>query len=174
MIPVAAKAAVVAMLAGLPAYHGDGESLEQREARFESPAEAIVSAAERPDDVVALVALAEAESRLAAHVHAGQCRPWECDGGDAAGLWQVHRRSVALAVWLVLNVPGELADRVGARVALRVWRSSLHWCHGDLACARARYRGTSRITDHERAFARRFEELRSRIARIDNLAGAES
>ena len=164
MTPVLAKAVVLGLLSGLPAYHGDGETDEARRTRLDSPAEAIVEVARTSDDVVALVALAEAESRLAAHVHQGRCRPWECDGGLARGLWQNHEGSVAPAVWFVLATPGPLADRVGAREALRVWRSALGWCHGDLACARARYRGTSRITEHEQAFARRFGELRRRIA----------
>ena len=40
--------------------------------------------------VAALISLAKSESEFAEHVHAGNCRPDECDGGLAASLWQIH------------------------------------------------------------------------------------
>lgn len=42
------------------------------------------------DLAIALIVQAEAESHFSARIQAGNCKPRECDGGKAHGLWQPH------------------------------------------------------------------------------------
>lgn len=96
---VLTKAKILALLLRLPAWHGDVETEEQRIDRYGVIATAIVEAAEeRPfmgssDNMAILLAeQAYSETRLARHVHAGECRVeiGECDSGKAGTPWQIQ------------------------------------------------------------------------------------
>lgn len=86
-----------AILAALPAWHGDVEDDFDRYSRLETVALAIEEAVQTADwpgesDELAVLLVTQAymETRLAYHVHAGKCRPKECDNGRAASLWQLQ------------------------------------------------------------------------------------
>ena len=95
------------LLAGQTPFHGDSEPPEARLARMQIISGAVqVAAAETkwpgPKDelISALFTLAIYETHLAAHVHAGQCKPHECDHGRAASLWQIqHGPHIPKQVW---------------------------------------------------------------------------
>lgn len=89
--------ALLLLLMRLTPWHGDTETASERRVRMDVVVQAATSAAENTDWpgekdelVTALIALARAESEFAMHIHAGKCRPDECDGGKAASLWQIH------------------------------------------------------------------------------------
>ena len=89
--------ALLVLLMQLTPWHGDVETTDDRRARMAVVVQASVIAADKTDWpgpkeelVAALIALARAETELAQHVHAGKCRPDECDGGRAATPWQIH------------------------------------------------------------------------------------
>lgn len=142
-----------------PAYHA------------ESIAYAIVQSGASWSEATALVHLAHTESRFALRVIENRCRPRECDRGRSRGIWQVNKRAATKHEWATLGKGGLYAQVVGARAALRIWRAGLKRCGGKLACARARYRGTSVVSGADRAFARRVLGMRVQLERS---AGDES
>jgi hypothetical protein len=105
------SAVLVDILTDLPPYKGDTEPIEVRRARMTIVAAAIESAAERTkwpgpkqELVAAMVSLAVHETHLAQHVHAGKCKPHECDRGRAASLWQIqHGPHIPHDSWLALS-----------------------------------------------------------------------
>jgi hypothetical protein len=85
---------ILAALLAFPAYHGDHETGEAREARLAPYAAGIASHARTADETAALVAIAWHETRLAAYVTDGRCHEGpagqRCDNGRARGPWQLH------------------------------------------------------------------------------------
>ncbi|MHC4606811.1 MAG: hypothetical protein ACYTAF_07715 [Planctomycetota bacterium] len=102
-----------------------------------------------------LLTLAWEETRLARHVHAGKCKPWECGGRPARWVspWQISRSPMVSKALHVDCVGLELQPTaVAAWTAARIFTAS--WAHcptpqGALAC----YMTGSRCT-HPRAEAR--------------------
>lgn len=90
-----------------------------------------------------LIAQGTRESNFMERIHAGRCKPWECDAGLAISPWQLHRsRWFPEPIWRgfagVEYVP--TADAAGA--ALRVLGAGYRDC-GSLEGAFARFaRGT--------------------------------
>lgn len=88
------KELILAVLMGFTPYHLDTETTEERTERLEVVAESIEVASEGDREVMAfLVMTAHRETRMAQHVHAGNCREGECDNGRAASLWQIQSGS---------------------------------------------------------------------------------
>lgn len=46
-----------------------------------------------------LLTIAWHESTLSLRIHAGQCKPWECDAGKARGIFQLHRSAANAPQW---------------------------------------------------------------------------
>lgn len=77
-----------------------------------------------PDRQAMLLAIAISESALKIRIAEGNCRPYECDGGRAWGLWQVHRNAFNEQVW------GSPSVMLQAESAARILRSQWHRCDG--------------------------------------------
>lgn len=69
-----------------------------------------------------LLTVAAHESALSARIASGSCKAYECDGGRAWGLYQVHRNALNAAVW---GSP-DLAEQT--RAASRVLRGAFYRC----------------------------------------------
>jgi len=165
------KHLILAALHALTPSALDTESPAERCARLAPIAQAIAEVCSDAHCAAALIALGQVESRFAERVQAGRCRQHECDSGRSRGVWQINVRSVSRPTWRVLGRYDVEALRVGASEALRIWRAGLKRCGGKLACARARYRGTSVVSGADRAFARRVLGMRVQLERS---AGDES
>jgi hypothetical protein len=85
---------ILAALLAFPAYHGDHETGEAREARLAPYAAGIARHARTADEAAAMVAIGQHESRWAAYVTDGRCHEGpagqRCDNGRARGPWQLH------------------------------------------------------------------------------------
>lgn len=90
---------VLAALLALPVSKADREvDPSVKRAQLETIATAIATASSETTGwpgsnrelAAFLVTIARYESALAMHIHAGNCRPWECDRGRARGLYQLH------------------------------------------------------------------------------------
>lgn len=73
--------------------------------------------------IAVTLAIGYHETRYSLRIHAGDCKPWECDRGRARGLWQMHQSAVQnhdRDVWLAL--PG--LDRASTNLAAQqaIWR----------------------------------------------------
>ncbi len=66
------------------------ESYEDRARRLLPYAMAIAEVTQDPDTQAAMISAANAETRFAANVMRGECRPGGCDSGKAKGVWQLH------------------------------------------------------------------------------------
>lgn len=88
-----------------------------------------------------LVVQARRESALRHDVQVGQCRPHECDGGRAKGLWQLHHAPWRETVEQWQSYAGE--EQTGVEAA--AWRTITLWAggahDGKLACGFARLAG---------------------------------
>ncbi|HET9954132.1 MAG TPA: hypothetical protein VFQ61_06495 [Polyangiaceae bacterium] len=119
---------VLAALLALPVSKYDrAADPTLKRAQLETIADAISDAATTarwsgpPRELAALlIATAYHESSFALHVHGGQCRPHECDGGRARGLWQQQERSTSSRLaWLLLAGLDAEATRLAAHEAAR-------------------------------------------------------
>lgn len=157
------KGLILAALHALTPSALDTESPAERCARLEPVAQAIADVCDNARCAAALIALGQVESRFAERVQAGRCRQHECDSGRSRGVWQLNVRAVNRETWRALGRYDDDSLRVGAREAFRVWSAGLKRCGGKLACARARYRGTSVVSGADRAFARRVLLMQERL-----------
>ena len=88
-------------------------------------AEAIASIPKVSAQWAALVlTVAAHESALRARIARGECRPLECDGGRAWGLYQGHRNALNAEAW------GSPDLRVQTLEAARALRSAFYQCGG--------------------------------------------
>lgn len=91
------------LVASLPRWWEDEkEPLEVREPRLSNFVRAMVVATNGDEErLTMLMTVSWWESRLASHVHAGNCKPHECDHGHAKGMPQVQLSSgVDKDLWL--------------------------------------------------------------------------
>ena len=134
------KAAILAALLHGPVHHEDrGEGaralkLEQ----YDVIAAAISSAARTDVEAALLVAIGRHESRYSLRIHAGRCKPRECDRGRARGPWQTHRLWLSPEAWARLLGSSPESTRAAADHASDVVRRMWNACRG----ARNRYRAT--------------------------------
>lgn len=172
------KESLLAAAMAFPAWHGDKESTEDREARLGVIAQAIdeavahatcrdqkkqgtdsaarASAAEegKPEQCKRLwhgsprelgfLLLGQAffETRLALHVHAGQCRVeiGECDSGRAISLWQLQSGyHLPVERWRRLSGTDLESTRDAAVEAARALGRGRNFCNGSLEGAVASY-----------------------------------
>jgi hypothetical protein len=77
----------------------------------------LVTAETKSREWIALIlTIAHHESALAQRIADGQCKPHECDGGRAWGLWQAHQNKLNAHVWGSTDVAVQLLE---ARRSLR-------------------------------------------------------
>lgn len=130
--------------ARLPQFPGHEETEEQAKARYREIARDIVAATgpDRKSQAALLLAFALGESGLSRDADLGPCfqgkdaqgRNWRgrCDGGRAAGVWQMHQM-YDLKTQTTFTVEEIFADRArAARVFRKLALSSLKRC-SDLA-----------------------------------------
>lgn len=119
---------VFAVLLSLPiSKHDRSVDAEEKHAQTKVIAAAIAEAAEgarwagpRKELAALMIVTAHFESGFALHIHAGNCRPHECDGGRARGLWQQQARSASsLEAWERLAGLDAESTRFAAREAAR-------------------------------------------------------
>lgn len=82
------------------------------------------------------------ETRLALHVHAGNCRVeiGECDGGRSISLWQLQSNyHLPLERWRTLSGTDLESTREAALEASRVLARARNFCNGSLEGAIANY-----------------------------------
>jgi len=140
------------LLMSLPPSKYTEESVADREARMHSVANAVADASEalstgkrrvwpgsERDLALVLTTIAWHESGFDADVHAGQCKPFQCDAvknraGDvvrfrAASLWQIHANAfVPQRMWQTLAGTDEDSTRRAALVAGRIASVSRNMC----------------------------------------------
>lgn len=184
------KESLLAAAMAFPAWHGDKESAEDREARLTVIAQAIDEAvaiatcrsagkapersasqasSDSKDDAdsktesdaeserqsckrywhgspreLGFLLLGQAffETRLALHVHAGQCRVeiGECDGGRAISLWQLqYGYHLPVERWRTLSGTDLESTREAALEASRALARGRNFCKGSLEGAVASY-----------------------------------
>ena len=71
-----------------------------------------------------LLTIAHHESALSARIAANDCKPKECDGGRAFGLYQAHKNKLNADIW------GSNDIRIQTLEAARALRSAFYQCNG--------------------------------------------
>jgi hypothetical protein len=142
--------AILAALLSLPRYAADTETPEARTTRLTTVANSIEDATQRAtcsgefaklaeckkfwpgrqqDLRALLITIGYFETAYAQHVHEGHCRPHECDGGRARGLWQVQRHGlVPSAAWERIVGADDYSTQISAYLAAKVLGSDLSKC----------------------------------------------
>jgi hypothetical protein len=121
----------------LPTYREDTAAPE-KSAQLAAMSTAIHAAAKTPDEAAFLIACGRYETAFSLRIHAGQCRPLECDRGRARGPWQVHRNSaMSDAQWDRMHGVENIDEQ--ALVAASRARWALRQCPAD------RVRGAFRV-----------------------------
>ncbi len=83
----------------------------------------------RPAEWAALIlAIGDAESGFSLRIHAGQCKPHECDRGRARGPFQLHRYAEAVPTWEQMHGLGNIGVQV--RVASARLARGYYTCRG--------------------------------------------
>ena len=111
----------------LPVYHEDKGSSD-KDAQLDAIASAVAKVSRKaplpPRQWAALLlTIGFHESTFSLRIHAGNCKPKECDRGKARGPWQTHRNMDNAAMWDklhgIVNVDHQVwaADRLLRRVA---------------------------------------------------------
>ena len=187
---------LLVLLLGLPAHHLDEESEDQRQARLEIVADAIVDAVDRAtcqgrysdeaceriwpgaklDLAVLLVTQAYWESRLAQNIHEGNCRSYECDPHTnprtgkrehrSRTMWQIQYSSLVAAEWDRMIGATPEATRAAAWAATKLLSRGYRSCR-TISGAISRYAGLGRCTWSGAAQrAHHYEQLRLKATRI--------
>jgi hypothetical protein len=147
---------VLAILLSLPPAYADNETTEQRDDRMFTIASAIDEVSDRATcqgfydedgclpiwsgtkrqlDAL-LVTKGWWESRFSLRVHAGKCRPDECDFGRARSPWQLQRTAYSEPEWSTMVGVGLRPTRQAAWSAAKVLSEGMRRCkspHGALA-----------------------------------------
>jgi hypothetical protein len=99
---------ILSALLSLPVYKEDVND-DRKHAQLKMIAEAIAQVSSeskwpnRKQHAALLIAIAYHETGLSLRIHAGNCKPYECDGGRARGLWQLHSNAyVPPPIWYEL------------------------------------------------------------------------
>jgi hypothetical protein len=200
------RALLFHLFMSLPASTHTPEAHEAREARMHTVATAVADASEEltcykqdrckrrwpgPPQELALVlaTIAWHESGLDLDVHAGQCKPHQCDPVHrrgqpvrhrAAGLWQIHSNAlVPPPVWERLKGTGEEPTRLSALTAGRLAAGARGMCAyqhrgGDWVHMTFAAYGTGSVCHKESAklrvatfhrFSRKVETIRAELRR---------
>jgi hypothetical protein len=140
------------LLLKLPAFHLDQETTEERQARMETIATAIVKATDnatcykkenckprwigsRDQLATLLLTIGFLESGFAKHIHEDKCRTkiGECDGGRAKSLWQVHNsNNLPQGYWATLGGTDLDATTRAASVAALYLVRANNRCQGSI------------------------------------------
>jgi hypothetical protein len=184
------------LMLGLPAPYGDPEPAQERQARLTTIAQAITEASYRAtcsqdyeveecqrlwpgqplDLALLLITQAYSESRLARNVHAGECRPYECDPFKsrstgkvvhrARSIWQMHHTRPVHDEWDRMVGVDEESTGYAAWAATKMLSYAYNACRS-IPGAISRYAGWRRC-DWPGAVRRTqlFEVLRQRTARL--------
>lgn len=134
------KALILAFLLTLPVANEDvGDT--RKPLQLETIASAIAETAATPEEAAMLIATGYEESKFSLRIHAGRCKPHECDGGKARGPWQVWRAKMPAKLWRKMHGLGNTHEQ--ARQAQRRLMWGQAWCLGNEYGAMARYLGLS-------------------------------
>jgi hypothetical protein len=114
---------IISVLMAFPTYKDDREDPRKRD-QLVMVAEAVDYASRvegwqgRQSELAALlITVGWHESSFALHIHAGKCKPWECDRGRARGPWQVHKNRLNTDSWDSLLGLEPASTRLAAIVA---------------------------------------------------------
>lgn len=126
-------------LKSLPVYFEDRESGDVKHAQLSLIAFSVEEAARatKPkglklkDWTALLLMVGYMESTFSLRIHAGQCKPHECDGGRARGPWQQHRNGRSESDWEKLT--GFEHTQFQALTAGQALRRSYLTCKGSRA-----------------------------------------
>lgn len=145
------EAAILAALQKLPTYHEDRGAegkLEQLTviAQAIDAASRLKSPVPRDEMRGMLITIAFHESTLSLRIHAGNCKPKECDFGKARTSWQIHKN------WFISEDVYErmvglglesttLAATEAANALSRAWRYCSRWDGNKIAMALTAYAG---------------------------------
>ncbi len=156
--------AVLASLTLLAVFHEDTRESPEKQAQLNAIASAVVEFTRSPDEAAFLIAWGRSETNYSLRVHAGHCRPWECDRGKARGPWQAHRNGMPIERWDRMH--GVENTRAQAEQAARHARWALRQCPDD------RIRGAFRVLGGRACYQRlkgeddrvaAFERIRRRL-----------
>lgn len=124
---------ILSALLSLPTFVEDRDAPDKR-AQLVAVADAVASVATdqkitTPRNWAALIlAIGQAESGFSLRIHAGQCKPFECDRGRARGLFQVHRYAEAVPLWEQMHGVENTAAQV--QVAHARLKRGYYQCRG--------------------------------------------
>jgi hypothetical protein len=147
------KAVILAFLLSLPVSREDVHD-SRKELQLASIAIAIDEAATSPQEAAMLIATGYHESHFSLRIHAGNCRPDECDAGRVRGPWQVQRHGMRAEEWNQMHGLGNTrAQALAAQKRLIVGQVN---CRGSAYGALVRYLGL-RCHDRSNKVRPRFE-----------------
>ncbi|MFZ5890898.1 MAG: hypothetical protein ACOY0T_07600 [Myxococcota bacterium] len=132
---------LLAAIATLPTFHEDvGPALvSKKQAQAQVIAQAISDVAESAEGwngskrelATLLLTVAWHETRFSLRIHAGNCKPYECDRGRARSLWQLHAHaSLPKETWVGLAGLDVDSTRRAAREAAKALTRSRNMCSG--------------------------------------------
>ncbi len=163
---------IFGVLSALPVSTADRDvDPEVKREQLETIADAIATASKhqkwpgsRRELALMLMAVAWHETHFALHVHAGNCRPLECDRGRARGLWQQHVSSTSTpAAWQELGGLSFESTTFAARQAARALVRSRLMCRA-LEQGGADWRGMTFAAYAGRGCRGSFSGLNARVA----------
>lgn len=128
---------IMRALLSLPTFHEDtgAEHAQEKRAQLITVANAIGAAAKGDKDLAAmLVTVAYHESAMSLRIHAGQCKPSECDHGLAASIFQLHSsKRIPLDEWATLASLDPEATKLAAKRAAQMLIGARYICGRDPA-----------------------------------------
>lgn len=93
------SAKILAVLLSFRVFGEDVKFTEDKHVQLVVISNAISGAAETPEEAALLIASGWEETGWSLRIHAGKCRPSECDHGRARGPWQVQRNELPEGTW---------------------------------------------------------------------------
>ncbi len=128
----------------LAVYHEDRDNPDKA-AHLQALASAIEKASDarpkgvsRKDWQALLVTVGYWESTFSLRIHAGNCKPKECDAGRARSPWQMHRNVFNAPVWDQMfglehvELQAKTASEMLTRSYWQCSRSGQHWLSGTI------------------------------------------
>ncbi len=128
---------ILAAVLALPTYKEDRPVTLEKTQQLNAISAAVLRHAKTADEAAFLLALGDAESKFSLRIHAGNCKPTECDRGRARGPWQLHRNGMPDEQWDKMHGVENIDEQ--ARVAAARARWALRQCRVD------RIRGAFRV-----------------------------
>lgn len=160
---------ILAALLTLPTSVHDSETDAERRERLHTIAEAINVAADGDLEVAAfLVMTGDGESKLARHIHEGNCKEDECDNGKAATLWQVWKlQTISAKQWRAMQGTDLEATTIAASYAARLYRMKKNVCgQSPIGGITAYATGKCYSKHYEKRAQKKLRELRKWQARL--------